>query len=403
MKATSIVRFPITGKGGSQEMASVVPSDIVRHLDKVLPTIADSDALKKRFAVDSKSQPGLIQGVAALLKELDDSVLPESPMERVKFIAARETIMSEARKSESGVTAVIDKLAGYGGQNPIAIVRELLSHCPDGPIPETTADLDDRMDPEWSGVEILLEPVQQELLITIVESARNTPIDSRQKFLVAQSFDGDALIYPTIPKEKAGIYFGDVETLAHEGLLSLGYGSKGTPNFDVTPLGFKYYEYFKKTLGEPVERIVKTVRAYLDSNNFIKVYPAAYKKWCSAEELLWETDSKQQLTLIGHLCRESIQEFADYLVSTHNLSNVPADKSKTVARLKAVIATKADSLGDSKKAFLNALVSYWGTVIDLIQRQEHDSQKEGQTLVWEDARAVVFQTLIVMFEIDRNL
>jgi len=252
-------------------------------------------------------------------------------------------------------------------------------------------------------LEIFLEPIQQELLMTIVEAARNTPIDSRQKFFVAQSFGGDTLIYPTIPNEKAQIYFGDIEALAHEGLLSLGYGSKGTPNFDVTPLGFKYYEYLKKKMGEPVERIVRTVRTYLDSNNFIKAYPTAYEKWRSAEELLWETDTKQQLTLIGHLCRESIQEFANYLISTHNPPNAPTDKSKTVARLKAVFAKKADSLGDSKKAFLDALVSYWGTVIDLIQRQEHDSQKERQPLVWEDARAVVFQTLIVMFEIDRNL
>ena len=95
------------------------------------------------------------------------------------------------------------------------------------------------MEPEWNEGEILLEPVQEELLITIVEAARNTPIDDRQKFLVDQSFDGDILIYPTLPKEKTRIYFGDVETLANEGLLSLGYGSNGTPNFDVTPLGFK--------------------------------------------------------------------------------------------------------------------------------------------------------------------
>jgi hypothetical protein len=268
---------------------------------------------------------------------------------------------------------------------------------------EIKRDLKNRIEIERNDIEILLEPVQQELLITIVEAARNTPIDSRQKFFVHQSFGGDTLIYPTIPNKKAQIYFGDVEALANEGLLSLGYRSQGTPKFDVTPLGFKYYEFLKKKMGEPVERIVKTVRTYLDSNNFIKAYPTAYEKWHSAEELLWETDSKQQLTLIGHLCRESIQEFANCLVSIHNPPNAPADKSKTVARLKAVIAAKTESLGDSKKAFLDALVAYWGTVIDLIQRQEHGSQKEGQPLVWEDARAVVFQALIVMFEIDRNL
>ena len=186
-------------------------------------------------------------------------------------------------------------------------------------------------------------------------------------------------------------------------LKGLGYGPKGMPNFDVTPKGFKFYEYLKKKMGEPVERITRTVRTYLDSNNFIKAYPKAYEKWRSAEELLWETNSNKQLTLIGHLCRESIQEFANYLISTHNPPDAPADKSKTVARMKAVIAKKADFLGESKRAFFDALVSYWGTVIDLIQRQEHGSQKEKQPLVWEDARAVVFQKFIVMFEIDRNL
>jgi hypothetical protein len=49
---------------------------------------------------------------------------------------------------------------------------------------EIKRDLKDKMEPEWNDVEILLEPVQQELLITIVESARNTPIDSRQKVFV---------------------------------------------------------------------------------------------------------------------------------------------------------------------------------------------------------------------------
>jgi hypothetical protein len=38
-----------------------------------------------------------------------------------------------------------------------------------------------------------------------------------------------------------------------------------------------------------------------------------------------------------------------------------------------------------------------------VQRQEHGAQKEGRPLVWEDGRRVVFQTAIVMFELDRAL
>jgi hypothetical protein len=49
------------------------------------------------------------------------------------------------------------------------------------------------------------------------------------------------------------------------------------------------------------------------------------------------------------------------------------------------------------------LLAYFGTVSDLIQRQEHGAQKEGEGLMWEDARRVVFQTALVMFELDRVL
>ena len=71
--------------------------------------------------------------------------------------------------------------------------------------------------------------------------------------------------------------------------------------------------------------------------------------------------------------------------------------------VKAVIAHRKASLGDASSAFLEALVEYWGTVIDLTQRQEHGAQKEGSPLTWDDGRRVVFQTACVMFELDRAL
>jgi len=52
-------------------------------------------------------------------------------------------------------------------------------------------------------------------------------------------------------------------------------------------------------------------------------------------------------------------------------------------------------------AFLDALLVYWGTACDLVQRQEHGSQREGAPLTWEDARRVVFQTMLVMYEVGR--
>jgi hypothetical protein len=44
-----------------------------------------------------------------------------------------------------------------------------------------------------------------------------------------------------------------------------------------------------------------------------------------------------------------------------------------------------------------------GTLSDLAQRQEHGGQREAEPLVHEDARRLVFQAAMVMFEVIRSL
>ena len=139
------------------------------------------------------------------------------------------------------------------------------------------------------------------------------------------------------------------------------------------------------------------------ADQFQQKYAAAYEKWAQAEAMLWASDSESQLTTIGHLCREALQEFASKLVTLYQLPSDDKGKALTVARLKAVINARISQLGNTEKEFLDALLVYWGTVNDMIQRQEHGGQKEGQPLIWEDGRRVVFQTAVVMFEVDRGL
>jgi hypothetical protein len=76
--------------------------------------------------------------------------------------------------------------------------------------------------------------------------------------------------------------------------------------------------------------------------------------------------------------------------------------TQTVARLRKIVEA-CQTGSPNKEAFLLALIAYWGTVSDLVQRQEHGALKEGESLVWEDARCVVFQTCVVMFEISRGV
>lgn len=250
---------------------------------------------------------------------------------------------------------------------------------------------------------VILEPEQKELLIHIVEAARNTPKERRMKFMLINNLGGASLIHPGWKRKDVDVYEGDINVLANEGIINTSYGSKGTLSFDISPFGFKYYEHLKSELGQPLERAEETVNRYINGPGFIQKYPAAYKKWAEAESILWSTDSEEQLTTIGHLCREAVQEFATALVDRHKPVGVEPEITKTVSRIRSVLNTKTESLGTTVKPLMEALIAYWGTASDLIQRQEHGGQKKGKPLIWEDGRRVVFNSAIVMAEIDRAL
>ena len=154
-----------------------------------------------------------------------------------------------------------------------------------------------------------------------------------------------------------------------------------------------------------VDRSTNSIRSSSSAlaPDFQRKYPTGYQKWSQAEKLLGQTDTEQQLTTIGHLCREAIQGFSEALVDHHKPPNVTDDKAKSVARVRAILEMRRQQLGSTERRFLDALLAYWGAITDLIQRQEHGALKKGEMLVWEDARRVVFHTAIVMFEIDKAI
>jgi len=253
---------------------------------------------------------------------------------------------------------------------------------------------------------ILLEPEQTDLLVLLVEASRSVPREQRQKFIAAGPMacapPNHRLIHPGLPDGEIRLYIGDLEILDREGLIAMSYDSRGTALFDVTPLGYRFYEHLKQEGGEPLQRIQSDIRDYVNASSFVAKYDRAHKKWADAEAMLWSTDSPYQLSTVGHLCREAMQEFATALVNKFRPSVVNSNKASTVDRIKAVLKEKKN-FGSREKQFLDALVAYWGAVSDLVQRQEHGAQKEGGNLVWEDGRRVVFQTAMIMLEIDHAL
>jgi hypothetical protein len=250
---------------------------------------------------------------------------------------------------------------------------------------------------------VLLEQDQEELLKALVEASRNVPRDQREEFHHLTDGDGSSVMHPGLPGRQMRVYDGDLNILQAEGLLLVTQIGRWHRSFVVTPQGLSLYAELQDRSGAPTQQVEETLMRYLDSDAFQRSYPEAHRKWAEAAELLRRSDSQKQLTTIGHLCREAMHEFATALVDRHQPSDVDTDKAHTVARTRAVLNQQASKLGTTAGPFLDALLTYWGTVSDLVQRQEHGAQKEGDALIWEDGRRVVFQTAVVMFEVDRTL
>jgi len=251
---------------------------------------------------------------------------------------------------------------------------------------------------------LYLEKEQEELLFSLVEAARSVRREQRQKFYASQELGKQLAVvqHLGLPGGSIDAYIGDIEILGRLLLLNVSHEEFGLC-FDVAPRGFQYYEQLKNLSGQSPKRVEDSLRNYFDTLRFQKMYSQAYQKWSEAESLLWGSDSQQQLTTIGHICREAMQEFVASCVECFNPPGVDPDKAHTISRLKAVLNHCTQKFGKTEQSFLDALITYWDEVSELVQRQEHGAQKEGQQLIWEDGRRVVFQTAVVMFEVDRAL
>jgi hypothetical protein len=249
---------------------------------------------------------------------------------------------------------------------------------------------------------IALEPEQEQLFSSLVEAVRSVPRNERDEFM----------FLPTMGKDlvqgngfRANVLRSDIDHLMRAGLLRITNRHRGGSgfNFYIPPQALTYYEELKRQAGEPVEQIEREIRVYLESDRFRTAYPQAYARWREAVDLLWGADSDRELSTIGHKCREAVQEFATVLVDRYQPPDVNPDKAKTRDRLSAVLDMRRAALGERRSALLDAMFEYWRAAGDLIQRQEHAGQREGEPLGWEDGRRVVFQTAVVMFELDRTL
>jgi hypothetical protein len=145
-------------------------------------------------------------------------------------------------------------------------------------------------------------------------------------------------------------------------------------------------------------RMESQVGRYLDQEAFRLRYPEASEKWQSALDL-YAVNPQRHATVIGHACRDALLAFSDAALRARRLKPKagvgPTDKLRTVIK-SAATSRRIGAHGE-------ALLAYWGTTYDLANRQTHGASREKEALRAEDARRLIFHTMIVMFEVDRLL
>ena len=95
-----------------------------------------------------------------------------------------------------------------------------------------------------------------------------------------------------------------------------------------------------------------------------------------------------KLSTIGHKLREALQDFVSALVQVHDPVQVNLDVAKTLDRLSAVIKQHHPGLSKRRLRLFDALFAYCRVAIEMVQRQEHGGQREGEPLEWEDGLVV---------------
>jgi hypothetical protein len=245
-----------------------------------------------------------------------------------------------------------------------------------------------------------LDAEQERTLITVVEAVRSVPRSERHALSLSETLGGADLIISGLSYNPPVLAV-DMRELEVAGLLRrVPGGGRGTTPYDVTREGFAYYDALMRGTKGPIEAVEANFVNYLGTEDFARRHRESFGKWKEAADELWGEDTERRMTSIGHHVREAMILFAAELIDHYGVTDANPNPDKTIDRLRAVITKAAPKLGEKERPMLGALVEYWGTVHDLGARQEHGAAK-AEPLVAEDARRVVFQTAVVMFELDR--
>ena len=241
-----------------------------------------------------------------------------------------------------------------------------------------------------------LDSTQDALLLAMADAAQASP--QRQPFFCfgIETSHNFVVSHPGIPHDFEEAYPGDLETLQSEGHIRTTPMGHRKLSVDLTARGVDYASQLRRRTIDPITHVEENIMSLLEPGTLNARYPVATRKWEEARKILSDQDAANHLSTIGHLCRECLQEFSFALAAQRNITIDRREIASTVKTFNAIL----DSIRVDR-AFFQALLAYWGTLSDLIQRQEHAGAKEGRPVTLSDAKRVVFHTALVMYELDQ--
>ena len=248
--------------------------------------------------------------------------------------------------------------------------------------------------------QILLLPEQEALLARLVAIDRNLPRHHRESFFFHQSFSGAAWAqHPSIPGSRITLEKGDIEVLVRRGFILLAHAGGTISTFDVTPEGSDYYEQMMRRAGSPAHQVDAGIRRFLDAEDFQRRYPQATDRWNETVTRLWASDEQTEWIMIARLCREAMNAFAVEFASRFRpVSDEQAGQpAEAIATINDILEEQGARLDPADRALLEVLGAYWRVVTTLADQQAGDA---GGSVTWESTRRIVFQTGVMMFELD---
>lgn len=120
-------------------MPRIVPSQVVELIDRTFPWAITQDP-SKRYRIMAEHD-GVLSAIVSMIDSIPADLVTLTPQDYSNYTAAFWTIRAQLDSWRAhGESGFIDRVKGVDPRNPVAVLRECLSKCPDEPAPVTAKE-----------------------------------------------------------------------------------------------------------------------------------------------------------------------------------------------------------------------------------------------------------------------